>query len=124
MLAQRRSIWPALLLIGAVAVLILVATSIDLRRIGSFQDSPPQPAEGTAALERKIEARVCVTRYGICSGPVARVGDPCTCPHVLRGLVPGHIEILGASSTHPASRDWGEEDRTQDLYDWHSVVPP
>ena len=30
-----------------------------------------------------------------------RAGDPCSCPHLLRGMVPGHIERVGESPALP-----------------------
>lgn len=124
MLAQRRPLWPTLLLLGALAMLILVATSVDLRHTLAPRAEAPLPAEGMAALERKIEARVCVTRYGICAGPAARVGDPCTCPHVLRGLVPGHVEVLGSTPSRPDSADWGRGNSEEDPHDWGALAGP
>jgi hypothetical protein len=105
MLAQRRSIWPTLLLLAALAALILAVTSADLRSPLSLYRAAPQPAQGMAVLERKLEARVCVTRQGFCAAPTARIGDPCSCPHLLRGMVPGHIERVGGTPVRPLA-DW------------------
>jgi hypothetical protein len=124
MLARRQSIWPALLFMAAIAALVLIATSIDLDRALPSRGTSPQPAEGTAALAGKIEARVCVTRHGICAGPVARVGDPCSCPNLLHGPVPGHVEILGAAPSRPGSTNWEDRGSPESSYDWDPLAGP
>jgi hypothetical protein len=104
-----RPFWPpwrpvllAALLATALA-LALVASSAARRADRGHVGAPP----GAGAA-----ARACVTPRGVC--PIAagaRAGDPCGCPHPLRGSVPGHVERVGGAGA-PAlagGRDWPGE---------------
>jgi hypothetical protein len=113
-MARPRSPWPAILLLSGIAAAIYAATSI------GWQDRPPAPQQAEPALR----VSVCVTSYSLCSWPPARTGDPCVCPHPLRGLVPGHVELEGGEPAIPSSRDWSERENTRELYDWEGFVGP
>lgn len=95
-MAQRQWPWPTLLLLGAVAAAIYGATSFGWR-----QPALP-PATGTG------KPSVCVTRYVLCATRPGRAGDPCSCPHLLRGMVSGHIERVGELPALPGSKDWDD----------------
>ena len=117
MLARRRSPWATLLFLGALATAILATTSLGWRD-HSRATSGRQPAP-------TVGAGVCVTPQGLCQAPASRAGDPCSCPHLLRGMVPGHIERLGTSPVLPHSNDWARNgERTQSIYDWDNLVAP
>ncbi len=51
-------------------------------------------------------SRVCMTRYGMCPINPVPAGAPCSCPHPLRGSVPGHVELLGGSSIRTGLHGW------------------
>jgi hypothetical protein len=113
-MAQPRSPWPALLLLGVIAALIFGATSL------GWQGRTPAVGS-TAAVGRP---GVCVTRQGLCQAPPARAGDPCSCPHLLRGMVPGHVELLGDTPTLPGSRDWSGREPPDEASDRSGLAGP
>jgi hypothetical protein len=118
-MARPRSPWPAILLLGAIAAAIYGATSI-----GWHTRPSPAGSRNPEQAEPVSRVSICVTNYSLCSWPPARVGDPCVCPHPLRGLVPGHVELEGGEPAIPGSRDWSERENTRELYDWESLVGP
>jgi hypothetical protein len=122
-MAQPRSIWPALLLLGAIAVLVYAATSPGWRGgVTSWQAAVPPATRDQAVL--RAPARVCVTRFTLCPTAPARAGDPCSCPHPLRGLVPGHVETVGTAPRRPGGRHWPDRQDPRDVYDWDALVAP
>jgi hypothetical protein len=96
MMAQRRSLLPALLLLASAGGLVWGFTSIGWQ-------ARPLPSATRAAAPTSVQPGICVTEHGLCSATSARTGDPCSCPHPLRGFVPGYVERLGADSG-PARR--------------------
>ena len=118
-MARRRSHWPALLILSAIAAAIYGATSIGWRDPSLPPTSPAAVGSPPAPL-----ASVCVTRDGLCEAPAARAGDPCSCPHPLRGMARGHIERVGAAPALPRSSDWAEPEPAEELYDWEGLVGP
>ena len=136
MMAQRRSLWPALLLLVVTGAAVAIYGAADPARRAHGPPArlapprEPRPAQGFAA-RRHHEVRpclggrgVCVTRHGLCQAPIARAGDPCSCPHLLRGSVPGHVE-LGGAPARLRSSDWPTAEPPEDeLYDWKGLVGP
>lgn len=117
MLLQR---WPpwllTLLALGTVAVLTL-ALSISSPHGGR---SIVQPSTRPGAIEPEagppMLARICVTRHGFCPVGAAPAGEPCGCPHPLRGSVPGHVQPLGGGASPGAlGRDWPEDEAEDPL---------
>ena len=106
-MAQRQMPWPAMLLLAAVAAAIYGATSF------GWRPSAP-PAVGAASSGPSV----CVTRYVLCGTRPGRAGDPCSCPHLLRGMVPGHIERLGDEPVLPYSNDWDQSPASPAPDDW------
>jgi hypothetical protein len=137
-MAQRRSLRSALLLLaatGAAAATIYGASGPARQAHGPparpaphASPAPPKALEpgGTMRYGPAMAARsVCVTRHGLCPGPIARAGDPCSCPHLLRGSVPGHVERVGAAPARPRSSNWPAAAPAEDeLYDWEGLVGP
>lgn len=117
MMAQPRSPWPALLFLGAIAAAIFAATSLGWRgHLQTMGDRRVPTAGGPS---------ICVTPQGLCQTQASRAGDPCSCPHLLRGMVPGHIERLGAPPVLPRSNDWGRNaEPAEPIYDWDGLVAP
>jgi hypothetical protein len=82
----------------------MVSTSTELPRAAVVLSTP-------LAL-----SRVCMTRYGMCPiGPVP-TGDPCDCPHPLRGSVPGRAALLGDTAVGIDARYWpsGKTEEAED----------
>ena len=115
-MARRQWPWPTFLLLGAVAAAIYGATSFGWR-----QPALP-PAVGTRADTGK--PNVCVTRYVLCATRPGRAGDPCSCPHLLRGMVPGHIERVGEVPALPGSDDWDDSSPADSHDDLDSLRGP
>lgn len=105
-MAQRQSPWLAMLLLAAVAAVIYGATSFGWR--------PSAPS----VVGTDSGPSVCVTRYVLCGTLPGRAGDPCSCPHLLRGTVPGHIERLGNEPALPNSNDWDQSPAAHAPDDW------
>jgi len=79
--------------LAAVAAAIYGATSF------GWRPSAPPAVEDARGVD--VGPSVCVTRHVLCGTRPGRAGDPCSCPHLLRGMVPGHIERLGDDGTPP-----------------------
>ncbi len=64
-------------------------------------------------------ARMCVTRSGMC--PIGLVpipaGDPCGCPDLLHGSVPGYVELLVGSSIRTGLHGWPKQEAKDPLTD-------
>jgi hypothetical protein len=105
MLAQTRMFLPTVLLLAAATAVICAATGFGWRSW-----SPAYPSAATMTAPALIEPAalhsVCVTPQGLCPSLPARSGDPCSCPHQLRGMVPGHAERAAGAPAMPRSRDW------------------
>lgn len=82
------------------------------------------PVLPIASEDAATPATVCVTRAGFCPVTLARTGDPCGCPHPLRGVVAGHIERVDGTPMLPHSSDWPERHPTDQLYDRNGLVAP
>jgi hypothetical protein len=68
--------------------------------------------------------KVCVTRQTLCLASAARrTGDPCGCPHPLRGNVPGYVERVGGTPERPfgASR-WRDQRQSDPLDGWEDAL--
>ena len=115
-MAQSRSPWPMLLFLSAIAAVVFGATSLDRR------DHPR--AVSSERLPVAEVTSICVTRQGLCQAPASRAGDPCSCPNLLRGMVPGHIERLGAPPVRSQSDDWASPEADDPIYDWEVLVAP
>ena len=103
MMAQPRASWLTLLLLAALAAGIWAATGLGWRSWSPSHRAvvaEPAPAAGRQAHS------VCVTPVAICPSLPARSGDPCSCPNLLRGMVPGHIEPATGPPVLPQSQDW------------------
>lgn len=135
MMAQRRSLWPALLLVAGAAAAIYGVADPARRAHGPPARSAPhaspvppkalQPGGTMRYGPALAGGGVCVTRHGLCQAPIARAGDPCSCPHLLRGSVPGHVERLGGAPARLRSSDWPTAEPPEDeLYDWKGLVGP
>lgn len=120
-MAQHRSILLVTLLLTLACALALGAASFD-RRASALRRSAPQVA--VTAPPPAAQPRVCVTIEGLCGAPSAPAGDPCRCPHPLRGMVPGHVEILGGEPHRPRSRHWANTAPADEIYDWTGLVGP
>jgi hypothetical protein len=116
-MAQPRSPWVAALFLGALAALIFATTSLGWRdQRHAARDRPLAQVGGPST---------CVTPQGLCQAAASRAGDPCSCPNLLRGMVPGHIERLGAPPVLPRSSDWARgAGSPEPTYDWDGVVAP
>jgi len=103
MMAQPRASWLTPLLLAAMATAIWAATGLGWRSW-----SPPHRAVmADPALVVGPQAHsVCVTPVAICASLPARSGDPCSCPNLLRGMVPGHVEPALGPPVLPRSQDW------------------
>lgn len=103
-MAQRhRTFLPALLLLGAAGAAVAWSVAgLDHRRSAPERALPARPEPG-----------VCVTPAGICNAPWVPTGDPCGCPTLLHGTVPGHVERLSvpAGERHPPGGDARDEDQ-------------
>jgi hypothetical protein len=104
-MAQSRAPWPALLAAGCIAALIFGATSLGWRDWST----------GDKTASAVLRPGVCVTRAGLCQTRPAPAGYPCSCPNLLRGLVPGHVELLGDAPALPGSSDWSARDPDDDV---------
>ena len=137
MMAQRRSLRPALLLLAATGAAAALYGVADLARQAhgpSTRSTPHASPAPPKALQPGGTMRygpaltggaVCVTRHGLCQAPIARAGDPCSCPHPRRGSGPGHVERPGATPARPRSSDWPAEEPAEDeLHDWERLVGP
>lgn len=103
MMAQPRASWLTPLLLAALAAAIWAATGLGWRSWApSHRAAVPGPVPAAAPLARSV----CVTPVAICPSLPARSGDPCTCPNLLRGLVPGHVEPAAGPPVLPLSEDW------------------
>jgi hypothetical protein len=139
MMAQRRSHRPALLLLVATAA--AAAALYGAADLAHRAHGPPARSvhHASPALPKALEPGatmrygpsmagrgVCVTRHGLCQAPIARAGDPCSCPHPLRGSVPGHLERLGAAApARSRSSDWPAEEPAEDeIHGWDRLVGP
>ena len=60
-----------------------------------------------ALFPADLPVRMCVTRYGYCPIGPLRAGDPCGCPHTLRGSVPGKVRVLDSAAATDG-RPWAE----------------
>jgi hypothetical protein len=120
-MARPRSFWPALLLLAALAALIYGATGVGwetaARRDAQHYLPAPEALGGASVA-------VCVTPDGLCPSPPTRTGDPCSCPHLLRGLVPGHVERLSGEPLLPRSRDWGRPAPATEPEAWEQLTGP
>jgi hypothetical protein len=119
-MAQHRSILLVALLLTLACALALGAASFDRR--ATVSRSAPQVAITTPAPA--APPRVCVTAEGLCGAPFVPAGDPCRCPHPLRGMVPGHVELLGHEPRRPRSSHWARTAPADELYDWDGLVGP
>lgn len=117
MMAQPRTPWPTLLFLAGIAGAIFAATSLGWHRHLQTTGDRPLPVAGAPII--------CVTPQGLCPTAASRVGDPCSCPNLLRGMVPGHIERVGIPPALPRSSDWGRNaEPPEPVYDWESLVAP
>jgi hypothetical protein len=115
MMAQRRSILPALLLLAGAGGIVWGVTSI------GWQARPTPSA--TRAVPTSVQPGICVTEHGLCGATSARTGDPCSCPHALRGFVPGYVERLGVDAG-PARRTSSETEDDRDVWQKLEGVSP
>jgi hypothetical protein len=97
--AGHRPPWVVRSLIAAVAV---AAAAVVWRG-----DGGPGTIAPAAGPPVPPPTRVCVTGRGFCPvGPV-RAGDPCSCPDLLAGNVPGRVELVGSGAGDSgATRGW------------------
>jgi len=116
MMAQRRSLLPALLLLAGAGGLVWGFTSIGWQ-------ARPLPSATRAAAPTSIQPGICVTEHGLCGAAPARTGDPCSCPHPLRGFVPGYVERLGVDAG-PAHRMGRETEDDRDPWEKLEGVSP
>lgn len=119
--------WAAAALVGGVAAFLVGGEGWRDRRPNAVPRAAPAaavapvrgPTTGPGA-----RTSVCVTRSGLCVAAPARAGDPCSCPHPLRGSVRGHIEREGAAPQRSQARDWPGEDDLDPRWGWDTLVGP
>jgi hypothetical protein len=102
----------ALLPVLALAALSSMAATLAATDRGHESDRILVRASTTGTFDRAISAKVCVTRQALClAGGGQRSGDPCSCPHPLRGSMPGYVDQAGGTSERPPqARGWPEAD--------------
>lgn len=117
MVLRRRRPWAVALLAA------LAATAIVGAWHGIGWHAPPRAVAPPVRLGAEpaagppvATAKVCVTRHGLCPAAAVRAGDPCGCPHPLRGTVLGHVERVGGRPVRPGGGDWSrpEDDPSYD----------
>ncbi len=125
MLSQRWPPWAVALL--AVIMLLVTLAAVTGAWHGSRRAAPratvpntgedyPGAVTGISPEAGPVAAmRVCVTRYGFCPVAAARAGDPCGCPHALRGSVPGLVERIGGKLSTGSVDDWPADDADDPL---------
>lgn len=74
----------------ALGVVALLVSALGIGRLPAAPTLTPRPAASAPAAPR-----ACVTRVTLCVVGPARAGSPCSCPHPLRGFVPGRVEMIG-----------------------------
>lgn len=119
MMARRRSFLPGLLVLSVGFAIVYGATS------PSWHVLPTREAE--AERRSRLVARqprLCVTADGVCRAAALPVGDPCTCPDLLRGWVPGRVELPDTNALRPAAGAGGNRTLPQDPYGWNSRDEP
>jgi hypothetical protein len=116
MMAQRRSIVPALLALATAAGVVWGAASIGWQARPSPSATRPTPTSA--------QPGICVTEHGLCGAAAStRTGDPCSCPHPLRGFVPGYVERLNVDAG-PAHRMGRETEDDRDPWEKLEGVSP
>ena len=123
MMAHRRAIISALLFLSLAVALAYAATTTGWRshRVPVAGRATIQPATPVGAGAQGQPVRMCVSLAGLCAAPPLRLGDPCSCPHPIRGMMPGRIERLDQPKRPPVP----ETTQTPvDLFDWHGGVGP
>ena len=124
MLAQTRTFLSTVLVLAAAAAAIYAATGFGWRSWSPAHRTPATVA-GPALIEPAAAPySVCVTPQGLCPSLPARSGDPCSCPHLLRGMVPGHVERAVGAPALPRSRDWAAPPDPDGANRWEALVGP
>jgi hypothetical protein len=86
-------------------LLFLVVLATVLAVVGTWRSVEQRPASA-GVVAPPPPTRVCVTPKGFCPVGVVRTGDPCSCPDLLDGYVPGHVEFTEGPPVRPDARDW------------------
>lgn len=119
MMPRRRSFLPGMLVLSVGFAIVYGATSPSWHTL-------PTPQAETERRSRLVarQPRLCVTADGVCRAAALPIGDPCTCPDLLRGLVPGRVELPDTSELHPGAGVGPNRTLSQDPYDWRSGGQP
>lgn len=122
MMAHRRAILPTLMFLSLAVALVYAAANTGWRphRTPMAGRATIEPPAAAAVRASNIKLRMCVSPAGLCAAPPLRLGDPCSCPDLLRGLVPGRIELLDQPRGH--RRDAARP--PVDLFDWRAGAGP
>src|SRR5690349_7112050 len=87
------------LLTTALLLAAFLALTTGLRRDERARPAAPASAASPAAA---AAPRLCVTPDLICPTATARAGDPCSCPHPLRGPVRRRVALVDAPAATAA----------------------
>lgn len=128
MTVRRLMPWAATALVGGIAAFLVGGEGWREKRPNvAPRVTPPTiaaPARAPTAAGAGTRMSVCVTRSGLCVAAPARAGDPCSCPHPLRGSVRGHVEREGAEPQRSQARHWPGEDDLDPRWGWDTLVGP
>jgi hypothetical protein len=121
--------WPPWMLLSAVIAITATLLTLLIVRPGdrTLQHRVLLPPPAVVVLPiLPLPSRVCATRSGMCPiGPVpVPAGGPCGCPDLVRGSVPGHVELLGGPSIRTGLHGWPNQEAKDPLTDLDLLSGP